>query len=129
MKILFAISMSIILTALQGALTCQYGPSPLREPLTAQAAVQSIINHEANTIWDKKFDRYASYWLEKFQSDVTEDIRTINNLRVHQASAWAQPNHYRKGKRKLSTNMFSIETIDMSSLNPTELINPAILQH
>jgi len=96
MKILFSISMCIILTALQGALTYQYGPTPLQEPLTAQAAVQSIINHEANTIWDKKFDRYASYWLGRFKPNITENIRIINNLRVHQASAWAHPDQYEK---------------------------------
>ena len=121
--------MSIILTALQGALSCQYGPSPIREPLTVEAALQAIINHEANTVWDKQFDRYSSYWVGRFSSglpslsgtDLVEQVRQVNNLRIHQASAWAQPNQYRKGKKRLA--------MDTSNVDTTKLSAPLILQH
>ncbi|MGB3589138.1 MAG: hypothetical protein WBA23_21510 [Tunicatimonas sp.] len=50
-----------------------------------------VIENENYAFWDKKFDRYANYWLVTFRNDLPKDTRTASNLPIHPSSAWDYP--------------------------------------
>ncbi|MEO0330380.1 MAG: hypothetical protein AAF223_01665 [Bacteroidota bacterium] len=87
MKPLFALFISFILIGMLAHRSSEPRQS-ITTSLPQQTTAWCVIKNENYAFWDKSFDRYANYWLELFSADLSEEIREVNNLRIHQAKAW-----------------------------------------
>lgn len=111
MKPLFALFISFVLIGM-----IAHRSSDPRQSVTTslpqQPTAWCVIENENYAFWDKSFDRYAHYWLKRFSTEVCEEIREMNNLRIHQANAWVHPNQCEKKAEQADTlqasNAFTI---------------------
>jgi len=100
MKSLFVLFIAFILIGIIGYRSGEPHP-PMTNSLPKQTTACCVIKNENNAFWSKRFDRCASDWLERFSTKLGEEIREVNNLRIHQANAWAHPNQYKTNTEKI----------------------------
>ncbi|MEM6845724.1 MAG: hypothetical protein AAF944_27310 [Bacteroidota bacterium] len=102
MKPLFALFISFVLIGMMAHRSGEPRQS-VTTSLPHQITAWCVLENENYAFWDKSFDRYASYWLEHFSAEASEEIREVNNLRIHQASDWAHPDQYEKNAEEVDT--------------------------
>ncbi|MEM9674575.1 MAG: hypothetical protein ACFB15_07390 [Cyclobacteriaceae bacterium] len=102
MKPLFALFISFVLIGMIAHRSSEPRQS-VTTGLPQQTTAWCVLENENYAFWDKSFDRYASYWLEQFPINSGEEVRKVNNLRIHQASDWAHPYQYEKNTEEVDT--------------------------
>lgn len=86
MKSLFALFVSLALIGIM----FYPGGQPRQLRLNEQRTNWCVIENEHYAFWDKRFDRYASYWLGTFSDELPEEIRRIDHLQTHQTRSGAE---------------------------------------